>query len=270
MGRTILHESGLPREFWGFAFMWATHLQNLLPNSHTGDRTPIELFLNKKPCYDQVQIFSKTAYIHIPWEKRQTLDNCAVEGRVVMFLNNRKGWLFYIPQTKELLTLAWAAFPKSADMCNAIRRWSLPWTLTQKETVGKMDISFMVNGLSLGDFTKEAAMESQDKIAADLLVMTMNMVTPKSFKQAITSPKKSQWQDMIWTELCNMRDMGVYNILPIPKGAHVLRGGWVFVNKPGTGNTPARFKARYVARGNGQTESKYNQTFAPTATFTLL
>ncbi|MBW0509453.1 hypothetical protein O181_049168 [Austropuccinia psidii MF-1] len=24
MGRTLLHESGLPREFWGFAFMWAS------------------------------------------------------------------------------------------------------------------------------------------------------------------------------------------------------------------------------------------------------
>ncbi|MBW0462693.1 hypothetical protein O181_002408 [Austropuccinia psidii MF-1] len=201
MGRTILHELGLPREFWGFAFMWAAHLQNLLPSSHTGNRTLTELFLNKKPCYDQVQLFGEMADIHIPREKRQKLDNQAIKGQAVIFLNNSKGCLFYIPQTKELLTLAWATFPKSADMCNAIRRWSLPWTPAKKETVGKMDISLMVNGLTLGDFTTEATVESQDKIATELLATTMNVVTPNIFKQAITSPKKPQWQDAIRTEL---------------------------------------------------------------------
>ncbi|MBW0543277.1 hypothetical protein O181_082992, partial [Austropuccinia psidii MF-1] len=265
MGRTILHESGLPKEFWGFAFMWAAHLQNLLLNSRTGNRTPTELFLNQKPCYDQIRLFGETAYIHIPREKRQKLDN-----RVVMFLGNSKGWLFYVPQTKTFLTSAWATFPKSADMCNAIRRWLLPWTPAKKETTRKMDISFMVNGLSLGDFTKETTVESQDKLAAELLTTTVNVVTPKSFKQAVTSTEGSQWQSAIQTELDNMKDMGVYDILPLPKGTHVLGGGWVFVKKPGTGSTPARFKARYVARGNGQTESEYNQTFAPTATFTSL
>ncbi|MBW0484197.1 hypothetical protein O181_023912 [Austropuccinia psidii MF-1] len=68
-----------------------------------------------------------------------------------MFLNNSKGWLVYIPQTKEFMTSAWATFPTSSDMCNTIRRWSLPWMSAKGETAGKMDISFMVNSLSLGD-----------------------------------------------------------------------------------------------------------------------
>ncbi|MBW0473452.1 hypothetical protein O181_013167 [Austropuccinia psidii MF-1] len=91
MGRTFLHESGLPMQFWGFAFMWAAHLQNLLPNSCTGRNTPIELFLNKEPCYNQIQLFGKLAYVHIPREKRQKINCRAVEGCVMMFLNNSKG-----------------------------------------------------------------------------------------------------------------------------------------------------------------------------------
>ncbi|MBW0484198.1 hypothetical protein O181_023913 [Austropuccinia psidii MF-1] len=67
-----------------------------------------------------------------------------------------------------------------------------------------------------------------------------------------------------------MEDMGVYDILPLPKDPHVLGGGWVFVNKPRTGNTAAQFKARYVTRGNGQVDGEYDQAFAPTATFTSL
>ncbi|MBW0503572.1 hypothetical protein O181_043287 [Austropuccinia psidii MF-1] len=123
-------------------------------------------------------------------------------------------------------------------MCNTIRRWSLPWTPKKKDAAGKRDISFMVNSLSLGDFTKESTVESQDKVVAELQATTLGIITPKNFKQAITSPEKSQWEDTIRTELCNIRDMGVYNILPMPRGTHVLGGGWVFVKKPATGNTP--------------------------------
>ncbi|MBW0466310.1 hypothetical protein O181_006025 [Austropuccinia psidii MF-1] len=191
MGRTSLHESGLPKEFWGFVFMLAAHLQNLLPNSRTSLKTPIELFLNRNPCYNQIRLFGEMAYIHILCEKRQKIDDCAVEGCVVMFLSNKKVWLFYISQTKEFLTSVWEMFPKSSDVCNTIRRWSIPWTPKKNE------ISFMVNSLSLGSFTKEF----QDKLMAELLATTPNIVTPKSFKQAITSPKRSQWQDVIWTKL---------------------------------------------------------------------
>ncbi|MBW0544217.1 hypothetical protein O181_083932 [Austropuccinia psidii MF-1] len=101
-------------------------------------------------------------------------------------------------------------------------------------------------------------MESQDKIATELQGASLNIVTPKTYKQAITSPEKSDWEDAIHSELCNMRDMGVYDILPILRATHVLGGGWVFVKKPVTKNTPVRFKARYIARGNRQMENEYN------------
>ncbi|MBW0575865.1 hypothetical protein O181_115580 [Austropuccinia psidii MF-1] len=128
-------------------------------------------------------------------------------------------------------------------MCNIIRRWSLQWIPKKSESARNMDISFMVNSLSLGNFTKEEDLESQDNISADLLTAKPNVLTPKSFKKAIASPEKLQWEDAIQTELCNMKDMGVYDILPLQKDTHVLGGGWVFVN------TPSLFKARYVAWG---------------------
>ncbi|MBW0488370.1 hypothetical protein O181_028085 [Austropuccinia psidii MF-1] len=127
MGRMLLHKSGLPREFWGFAFMWASHIQNLIPNSLTKDTAPVELIFHNKPCYNQMRLFGELAYIHIPHEKRRKLDDREIEGHIVMFLGNSKGWLFYLPSSKSLRTSAWAEFPKSSKACRVIQQWSLPW-----------------------------------------------------------------------------------------------------------------------------------------------
>ncbi|MBW0488681.1 hypothetical protein O181_028396 [Austropuccinia psidii MF-1] len=101
-------------------------------------------------------------------------------------------------------------------------RWSLPWTPKEIEVTGKMDIAFVLNSLSLGEITTESTLELQDKIAAELQAASLNIVTPKTYKQAITSPENSDWEDAICSELCNMRDVGVYDILPIPRGRMVL------------------------------------------------
>ncbi|MBW0527094.1 hypothetical protein O181_066809, partial [Austropuccinia psidii MF-1] len=122
MGRTLLHKSGLAKSFWGFAFMWASRIQNLIPNSLTGEAAPVELLFGEKPCYDQMRLFGELAYIHVPHEKRRKLDDQAVAGNVVMFLGNSKVWLFYLPSSKSLTTSAWAEFPKSSEACRAIRR----------------------------------------------------------------------------------------------------------------------------------------------------
>ncbi|MBW0499003.1 hypothetical protein O181_038718 [Austropuccinia psidii MF-1] len=270
MGRTLLHESGLPKEFWGFAFMWASRIQNLIPNSLTKDTAPVELLFNKKPCYDQMRLFGELAYIHIPSEKRRKLDDRAVQGHVVMYLGNSKGWLFYLPSSKSLTTSAWAEFPKSSEACKVIRRWTVPWKPIPEERRNKMDISFVVNRTVLGDFKNENTAEEQDQMAETLNDATLKVTTPKSYKQAMSGTDSERWRKAIDEELLNMRQMGVYDICPLPPGKHVLGGGWVFVKKPATKANVTRYKARYVARGNGQMPDEYNRTFAPTTSFSSL
>ncbi|MBW0509235.1 hypothetical protein O181_048950 [Austropuccinia psidii MF-1] len=96
-------------------------------------------------------------------------------------------------------------------------------------------------------------------------------LTPKTYKQAVNSPDKAEWMNEIENELLNMKRNNVFKILPIPSCVKSIGGGWVFVKKPGIGTEPARFKAQYVARGNSQLSGvDLHETFAPTATFSLL
>ncbi|MBW0509456.1 hypothetical protein O181_049171 [Austropuccinia psidii MF-1] len=122
----------------------------------------------------------------------------------------------------------------------------------------------------LGNFKNEDTAEEQHRTAKVLNSTTMEVTTPKSYKQAMLSTDNERWQRAVDEELLNMQQMGVYEICLLPPGKHVLGGGWVFAKKPATKTTTIRYKARYVARGNGQMLCEYNRTFAPTASFSSL
>jgi hypothetical protein len=65
MGRIILIDSALGKEFWGFAFIWACDTLNIIPNKQSGRLTPYELFHRTKPSVDCAKIFGQRAFIHI-------------------------------------------------------------------------------------------------------------------------------------------------------------------------------------------------------------
>ncbi|MBW0541003.1 hypothetical protein O181_080718 [Austropuccinia psidii MF-1] len=268
IGRTILWSSQLPRTFWGFAFIWAAFTLNAIPNSLTDGRTPSEMLFGRSAGIDRLRIFGETAFVHIPSERRHKLDARAIQARVVAYLPDYKGWLFWIEATSTFVKSAWATFPRSdkvsISLSNIMKR-SMKDHPPQRNR--KLKVGFLLNKMELGDFTSELTVLAQDKAEAAL---NADISLPKSFKQAMSSPDGNEWSHAIRMELSNMKDMGVFEITPIPPGQRVLGGGWVFAVKtdPTSGR---RFKARYVARGNLQRPTEdFADTFAPTASFTSL
>ncbi|MBW0468164.1 hypothetical protein O181_007879 [Austropuccinia psidii MF-1] len=266
MGRTILLGSGLPKSFWGHAFMWAAYTNNMIPNLHTGSKVPSEILFGIKPNLDRLRTFGELAFVHVPHERRQKLSDRAVKANVVMHLPDSKGWVFYDSVAGKFLSSAWATFPNSASITKYLTR-------QPRAVTGKNDINFLLNSLTLGDFQYEELVKCQDELA-DKVCMPVaghSASAPKTYKQAMTSPDKEQWLQAINRELSNMGTHGVFEVLPLPKDTRPIGGGWVFVRKQGNSAEPPRFKARYVARGNSQLSGHdFHETFAPTATFTSL
>lgn len=73
MGRTMLLASGLSESMWSFAYLTAAYLHNRIPNSLTGDKTPLELPFDKKPNLEGVRTFGERAIVHIHGERRNKL-----------------------------------------------------------------------------------------------------------------------------------------------------------------------------------------------------
>ncbi|MBW0519647.1 hypothetical protein O181_059362 [Austropuccinia psidii MF-1] len=153
MGRIILLGSGLPKSFWGHAFMWAAYTNNMIPNLHTGGKVPTEILFGTKPNLNWFQTFGELAFVHILHEKQQKLSDRAVKANVIMNFPDSKGWVFYDSAT--------AAITKYL-------------THKPKEMTKKNNIEFLLNSLTLGDFQCKEVVKRQDKLADKICTSTIN------------------------------------------------------------------------------------------------
>jgi hypothetical protein len=72
--KTMIHDQDLPMCLWEEAAMAAVYVQNRLPHSALGLKTPEKMFTGKKLEVSHLKIFGCPVFIHIPKEKRNKLE----------------------------------------------------------------------------------------------------------------------------------------------------------------------------------------------------
>ncbi|CAI7809246.1 unnamed protein product [Closterium sp. NIES-54] len=75
-----------------------------------------------------------------------------------------------------------------------------------------------------------------------------DILTPRSYAEAITGPYSSHWQAAIDAEMASWKSTGTYVDEVPPPGANIVDGIWILRVKR-TPSSPPAFKTRYVARG---------------------
>jgi hypothetical protein len=76
---------------WAEAAMIVVYVQNRLPHSALGLKTPEEMFTGKKPEVSHLKIFGYPLFIHIPKEKRNKLDPSGKKEIFVEYLWGLQG-----------------------------------------------------------------------------------------------------------------------------------------------------------------------------------
>ncbi|CAI7878576.1 unnamed protein product [Closterium sp. NIES-53] len=98
----------------------------------------------------------------------------------------------------------------------------------------------------------------------------LDILTPRSYAEAIEGPYSSQWQAAMDAEMASWKSTCTYVDEVPPPGANIVSGMWIFRVKRPPGS-PAAFKARYVARDFSQRQGvDFFQTFSPTPKMTTL
>ena len=64
--RTMLHDQDLPMHLWEEAARTVVYVQNRTLHKVINNKTPEEVFSNKKPKVSHLRIFGCLEYIHIP------------------------------------------------------------------------------------------------------------------------------------------------------------------------------------------------------------
>jgi len=66
MVRCMLHSSGMDLRYWGEAFIYAIHIQNLSPTHGLDEKVPYHAWTNWKPDVSHLRIFGSITYANIP------------------------------------------------------------------------------------------------------------------------------------------------------------------------------------------------------------
>ena len=78
--RAMLHDQDLPMHLWVEADRTAVYAHNCTPHRVLENKTPKEVFFEKKLEFSHLRIFGCPVYIHIPKEKRTKLDPSGRKG----------------------------------------------------------------------------------------------------------------------------------------------------------------------------------------------
>ena len=77
--------------------------KNQSPTSNLKDMAPYECWYNKKPDVSNIRVFRCKTYVHLPDQKRGTLDRNSVPCIFLGYPDNSKGYKLYNPESKQLL-----------------------------------------------------------------------------------------------------------------------------------------------------------------------
>lgn len=66
MVRCMLHSAGMDLRYWGEAFLYSVHIQNLSPTRGLEGKVPSHAWTNKKPDVSHLRILGSIVYVNIP------------------------------------------------------------------------------------------------------------------------------------------------------------------------------------------------------------
>jgi hypothetical protein len=82
-----------------------------------------------------------------------------------------------------------------------------------------------------------------------------------NYRSGLADPN---WRAAMAEEFQALIDNGTWRLVPLPSGANVVSGKWIFKHKYHSDGTLARHKARWVVRGFSQQHGiDYDETFSP-------
>ena len=91
-----------------------------------------------------------------------------------------------------------------------------------------------------------------------------NPITPKTTKEARTSPHAEYWKSAMDEEMESFDSNGVWELTELPSSRRTVGGRWVYLLKKDPNGKIAKFKARWVAKGYSQRDGiDYTETYAP-------
>lgn len=245
--QVFLRDLGTERNFGGLAMLTGTYLLDRTPNVNTGGKTLHQQFFGTVPQAEHLRVFGSWAFVHVPQEQPNKLDDRALKCRFGGYVVGMKGWKFWNPIIKSFLISSHARWldekgqsvtstshpihdPESSSsldrIFNAVSTFGLNFEVQQLFESLKMEFK-----LEYGFFTR--TVQEQDKIVEEIFAMSAGLVMdiPKTYTEVVTGAHGNKWEAACKKEIDMLIKMNLREEVLLPKGQKVVSSKWTFAHK---------------------------------------
>ncbi|UYV76897.1 hypothetical protein LAZ67_14002326 [Cordylochernes scorpioides] len=294
MTRCMLFDSGLPQSLWAEAVTTANYLHNRIPSKAT-DKTPFELWTNRKPSLKHIKRFGCKAFAYIPKIKRNKLDSKVIEGIFLGYDDRSKGYRILHDTDNITISRSVKFIEKENGFHLASTKTTSPQVLspdlTSSNHIGNAEESqepgtqsenledsetedYLQPGTSTGTQVVTQRRSTRPTkgippIRNDYMLYkteAQDIPTPTSYSEVLQLPKieREKWLQAMNEELNSLEKNNVWELTPLPKDKKIIGCKWTYKQKLNSKREIERYKARLVAKGFNQKFGRdYEETFAP-------
>lgn len=115
MARCMMIRSGVSPVFWAEAVMAANYIRNRCPTNSLEGKIPYELWSDRKVNINHLRVFGTKAFVVNKTVSRGKLEERSIEGSLVGYSEQTKGYRVYIPKTRKVIVSRDVRFINEAD-----------------------------------------------------------------------------------------------------------------------------------------------------------
>ncbi|KAJ0851519.1 putative RNA-directed DNA polymerase [Helianthus annuus] len=119
LSRSMMNIKRLPNNYWAEAIACATYILNRTITKTRPNVTPYEAWYGVKPNVEHLKIFGCLAYVHVPKQHRDKLNEKTEKAVFVGYSEHSKGYKLYNPQTNKIIISRDVVFDED-------KQWVLP------------------------------------------------------------------------------------------------------------------------------------------------
>lgn len=292
--RTVLSESGLPQNFWPEAVKYTNYTFNRI--STDKQKTPIELFYNRKADWNNMHSFGSEVFVMIPYERRRKLDDKAVRRVFVGYDEESKGYRIADLQRNTVnvsrevsFTNENCVFPANHSVSNNDElnqniceefisdreELELDW-LNDAQSNDEDDVFYDAEDIQPTEVP--ASIPVRRSVRTLRLPEHFNdfhlycassgnsLVEPKTYHEAVNGPASDVWIVAMKDEIQSIEDNDTWELTSLPENRKAIGSKWVYKIKTDASGEIKQHKARLVAQGFTQKFGvDYDEVFAPVA-----
>ncbi|WVZ13110.1 hypothetical protein V8G54_017640 [Vigna mungo] len=298
MVRSMLSNSCLPVSLWMYSLKTAMYLLNRVP-SKVVQKTPFELWTNRKPSLRHLHVWGCHAEIRIYNPQEKKLDARTISGYFIGYPEKSKGYIFYCPNhSTRIVETGNARFIENGETSGSedSRKVEITEIKVQVPVIGASSSRVVVphvvethdnqeeqhintpviNNEPVVEQSQEIVLrrsqrEGKSAISNDYVVYLQESENdlsidndPVSFSEAINGDNSDKWLNVMKDELKSMVQNDVWDLVELPEGCKRVECKWVFKTKRDSHGNIERYKARLIAKGFTRKDCiDYKETFSP-------